>query len=253
MQYRRSKKSLIKKQRRKGTVACLHDQEKAHWSEFVDIYEETMRRVNAAQMYFLGEDYFSELDRNLGPALQLFVAVIGDKIAAAGLFTICNGIVQYHFGATRNEFLKLSPMTLIFDTVRLWANEIGAHTFHLGGGVGAREDSLFHYKAGFSDRRHDFATWRWVIMPEIYQALSDRWIRMNELQGLQPTSAEYFPAYRCPAFPCAPVKTGGAEIKNTESRIYLSPPHMGETELELVKDAFASNWIAPLGPPRRRV
>jgi dTDP-4-amino-4,6-dideoxygalactose transaminase len=31
-------------------------------------------------------------------------------------------------------------------------------------------------------------------------------------------------------------------------RIYLSPPHLGSDELELVKDAFASNWIAPLGP-----
>ena len=32
------------------------------------------------------------------------------------------------------------------------------------------------------------------------------------------------------------------------TRIYLSPPHLGERELELVRDAFASNWIAPLGP-----
>jgi len=31
-------------------------------------------------------------------------------------------------------------------------------------------------------------------------------------------------------------------------RIYLSPPHLGRRELELVQDAFASNWIAPLGP-----
>src|SRR5439155_12064365 len=31
-------------------------------------------------------------------------------------------------------------------------------------------------------------------------------------------------------------------------RIYLSPPHMSGEELELVQDAFASNWIAPLGP-----
>lgn len=31
-------------------------------------------------------------------------------------------------------------------------------------------------------------------------------------------------------------------------RIYLSPPHLGDAELELVKEAFASNWIAPLGP-----
>jgi dTDP-4-amino-4,6-dideoxygalactose transaminase len=32
------------------------------------------------------------------------------------------------------------------------------------------------------------------------------------------------------------------------SRIYLSPPHMGTEEQRLVADAFASNWIAPLGP-----
>ena len=31
-------------------------------------------------------------------------------------------------------------------------------------------------------------------------------------------------------------------------RIYLSPPHLSGREIELVADAFASNWIAPLGP-----
>ncbi|HEX7523421.1 MAG TPA: aminotransferase class I/II-fold pyridoxal phosphate-dependent enzyme [Candidatus Deferrimicrobium sp.] len=31
-------------------------------------------------------------------------------------------------------------------------------------------------------------------------------------------------------------------------RIYLSPPHMGPAERELLLDAFDSNWIAPLGP-----
>lgn len=31
-------------------------------------------------------------------------------------------------------------------------------------------------------------------------------------------------------------------------RIFLSPPHMGDEEFEFVKDAFASNYIAPLGP-----
>ena len=31
-------------------------------------------------------------------------------------------------------------------------------------------------------------------------------------------------------------------------RIYLSPPHMGSEERELLLQAFDSNWIAPLGP-----
>jgi pyridoxal phosphate-dependent aminotransferase EpsN len=33
-----------------------------------------------------------------------------------------------------------------------------------------------------------------------------------------------------------------------QPRIYLSSPHMGESEFELVREAFATNWIAPLGP-----
>ncbi|MDR1049116.1 MAG: DegT/DnrJ/EryC1/StrS family aminotransferase, partial [Synergistaceae bacterium] len=31
-------------------------------------------------------------------------------------------------------------------------------------------------------------------------------------------------------------------------RIYLSPPHMSGDEMKKVGEAFASNWIAPLGP-----
>jgi len=31
-------------------------------------------------------------------------------------------------------------------------------------------------------------------------------------------------------------------------RVYLSPPHMGPEERELLLEAFDSNWIAPLGP-----
>lgn len=31
-------------------------------------------------------------------------------------------------------------------------------------------------------------------------------------------------------------------------RIYLSPPHMSGEEMEYIKEAFATNWIAPLGP-----
>lgn len=36
--------------------------------------------------------------------------------------------------------------------------------------------------------------------------------------------------------------------KRSDRRILLSYPHMSGDELRLVKDAFESNWIAPLGP-----
>ena len=31
-------------------------------------------------------------------------------------------------------------------------------------------------------------------------------------------------------------------------RLYLSPPHIGPDELALVTEAFATNWVAPIGP-----
>ena len=32
------------------------------------------------------------------------------------------------------------------------------------------------------------------------------------------------------------------------SKVWLSSPHLGEREIEYVNEAFATNWIAPLGP-----
>jgi dTDP-4-amino-4,6-dideoxygalactose transaminase len=34
----------------------------------------------------------------------------------------------------------------------------------------------------------------------------------------------------------------------TKSKIWLSSPHMGGTELKYIQEAFDSNWVAPLGP-----
>ena len=36
--------------------------------------------------------------------------------------------------------------------------------------------------------------------------------------------------------------------KIKSKKIFLSPPHMGGEEMQFVKEAFESNYIAPLGP-----
>lgn len=37
-------------------------------------------------------------------------------------------------------------------------------------------------------------------------------------------------------------------MENESGKLYLSPPHLGKRERELVEEAFRDNWIAPLGP-----
>lgn len=200
-QYRGTARTRINRLARAGVI-CGIDREKRHLREFVSIYHETMRRVGAHGAYFFDKEYFAGLVQSLGSTLKLFVVMMpGGEVVGGGLFTLCDGVVQYHFGGTRDTALKLSPMALIFDGVRLWANQQQARVLHLGGGVGANADSLFQFKAGFSDRRHDFATWRWIIAPEVYGALGKERRGWNAERGFEPISPEYFPAYRCPAQP----------------------------------------------------
>ena len=196
-QYNKSCRTSLRKLKEQGFVG-LHDHEKRYLPEFVSVYLETMKRAGAQSSYFFDEAYFNLLTRELASASHLFVALKDGEVAAATLCTICNGIVQDHLGGTSDAFLKFSPDRLVVDTERRWAKEVGARIFHLGGGVGAQEDSVFRYKSGFSKRRHTFRTWRWVLQPDVYDELCDRAARWNASNGLHRMSAGYFPAYRCP-------------------------------------------------------
>ncbi len=133
--------------------------------------------------------------------LHQFVALVDGEVAAAGLYTICDGIVQAHLGASRQEFAVLSPTRFLDDYARRWAAAEGARVFHLGGGVRGLEDSLFRYKAGFSERRHLFSTWQWVVDPTAYRGLCDRRGPVDVGHAARGGRDDFFPAYRRPTEP----------------------------------------------------
>ena len=196
-QYRKGHKYDLGKLRRLG-LTCFHDQDQEHKDEVVQIYLETMHRVDAAEEYFFDQLYFDRLVSCSAQNVHLFVCQLEDQLICGVFFLWCSGIVQAHLGGTKTEYLKLAPIKLVIDTARLWATEQGAHVLHLGGGVGAKEDSLFRFKTGFSDCRHEFAVWRWVLAPQVYDQLCQERTRWSEQRGLQLASSGYFPAYRRP-------------------------------------------------------
>ncbi len=171
------------------------------WSRFKDfrrIYKATMERVGASSYYYFDDSYFEDLHRSLGERLHLCTILSPDnKVAAAGLFTTVSGIVEYHLGGTAEEFLDLAPSKLMFHGLRRWGREAGLRVLHLGGGLGGREDALYHFKSGFSPSSAAFQSLRVIIDPEKYQVLCER--RM-QLSGARPAECgeAYFPAYRLP-------------------------------------------------------
>ena len=145
---RRGHKYDLNRLRRAGYV-CLHDASLEHLDEFVTLYSATMRRVGANEYYMFDLRYFRRLFSLEGVRFNLFVTLIEGVVACGGLFSLCGGIVQYHLSGTREEFSKAAPTKLMLNEVRKWAAAQGARIFHLGGGVGSREDSLFEFKSGF--------------------------------------------------------------------------------------------------------
>lgn len=193
---RKDHRNRINRARREGLTARI-----VPWQEalptFVDIYVETMARVGAAERYLeFDAAYFTQLGELLGDRLHLCLVEWEGEVASAGLYTEWNGIVQAIFGGTRTAFLKPSPSTLETHTVALWAKDRGNHLLHLGGGVGASEDPLFRYKAGFSKRRHRFYTLRLITDRDQYQNLV--YFRAKTLDITPETlyQTHYFPAYR---------------------------------------------------------
>ena len=186
-QYARSIKYNINRLRRKN-VLISRAQTKEEIDIFINIYRENMHRVNASKMYFFPNDYFYRFMEDL-PA-SLFLAYYEGKAISGTLFTTCQGIVQAHLNATLNDYLRLSPLKLVWDSIRIDACEKKEKCLHLGGGVGGADDTLFQFKTRFSHLRYTFKTWRYIHNEEAYARLVS-----EKLTNPTPSSL-YFPLYR---------------------------------------------------------
>ena len=195
-QYRENHRRGIRKLRAAGAT-CSVDEELRHLDTFVDQYNETMDRAGARDSYRFPQRYFRQLVSTTEAEVKLVLCSLDGQIISSGLFVKCNGFVEYHLGATAYAYQKMGPMKLVLDAVRHWGWQNGTGVFHLGGGVGCRDDSLASFKSGFSDRLHPFNTWRWILRQDVYDALVEA--RKQRLPGQDnPTELLYFPAYRTP-------------------------------------------------------
>jgi hypothetical protein len=168
----------------------------ANLDRFITVYGQTMDRVGAKSMYYFSRDYFIELINGLEAQMHLFVVRIEHTIVSAALISECNGIVQYHLGATLDQFLKEAPIKLLFDGVRTWAKERGNHVFHLGGGLGGGQDSLYNFKLGFANQTHTFSTARFVINQTQYNQWTGFTAEHYNQTSEQLLNSNFFPAYR---------------------------------------------------------
>lgn len=194
-QTRENHRSGIKKLGRAGFVPTMDRWDL--YGDFVRIYRETMERASATSFYFFSDAYFEDLRATLGERLHLCSVLSPEgAVASAGLFCAINGAVQYHLGGTAGPYLSKAPSKLMFDFIRCWGKERGAATLNLGGGLGAAEDSLFHFKSGFSPLGATCQTFRMIVDESRYDVLQARW--QEQSAPGDDALSNYFPVYRRP-------------------------------------------------------
>lgn len=185
----------INRARRAG-LTTTHDMDFARLSTFTRLYHQTMVRAGATDYYFFAEADFRRLRTALSRRLHLLLTCVGDEVAAAGLFTEFDGIVEWHLVGSSEEFSALSPSKLLVDDAILWAQDRGNRVLHMGGGRGGREDKLLWFKSRFSPQLHAFHTGRWILDRNAYEELVRG--RRAGIEPSQELDRGFFPAYRAP-------------------------------------------------------
>lgn len=154
--------------------------------EFVPLYEDTMQRVNADGFYFFEPAYWERLGEL---PLVRFDAEIEGEVVASALCLATPPWLHYHLSGTTDEGRSTGSSTLVLLEAARWAQANGYERFHLGGGLGGKEDSLHHFKARFDpEGLVDAAVGKAIHDEDAYRRLS----------GSEASYDGFFPAYRAP-------------------------------------------------------
>jgi Acetyltransferase (GNAT) domain len=179
-------RNVVRKAQREG-VAVDVTAAPEDLSAFVALYEQTMERQEAAGYYFFPPAYW-ELLTALEGNLVRFDSLADGEVVASALCLRGDRWLHYHLGATANSARDLGASNLLLYTAALWGQTQGLEEFHLGGGAGAKEDSLYAFKQRFSPNgRREFWVGKLVHDEEAYRRLSG---------GVDIDVAGFFPAYR---------------------------------------------------------
>lgn len=191
--YSSGHKYDLKKSKKNENISIVDDIDFVFFDDFIEIYLETMRYLQATDFYFFDREYFYKMKCLLADKLKLVVVKLNEQVIGASLFMLDSEIIQYHLSGTTIEGKKYQPSKLILDYMIDWGVSKGYHFLHLGGGVGAQQDALYKFKKGFSADEYSFYTVRLITNNTVYRQLClDLKFIDTEIDNI----SNFFPLYR---------------------------------------------------------
>ena len=186
-------RNMIRKAEKNG-IEIRHGRDMALFEDFRRIYNATMEKDNAEAYYFFGESFYESIHNDLRDNYEMFYAVLNGEIIAMSIILFANKQMHYHLSGSMMEHRTLAPSNLLLYKAALWGCEHGFKTFHLGGGVGSGEDSLYKFKAAFNKK----SNYQFSIGKQIFN--EDRYNQLVEIRRSTDSSfdedSQFFPLYR---------------------------------------------------------
>lgn len=181
-------RNMIRKAQKNG-VKIYNGRYPEIFTEFREIYNQTMDKDNAEEYYYFGSEFYQSVCNDLPYNAQVFYAVYQGKTIAASIMLSANGKINYHLSGSIREYSTLAATNLLLYEAALWGSENGYNTLYLGGGVGSSEDSLYKFKKAFyrPNNPKRFYIGKKIMNQEKYKKL---------LEMRKDIGREYFPQYR---------------------------------------------------------
>lgn len=157
---------------------------------FFDIYCDNMKRIGSTDFYLFDKQYFITLLNSEDVDCRLVLVYSKGKITCGQIIGCTHGILQAYLMGTAEEYLKESPAKFLIDQISMIGRKLDMKYYHLGGGFGFKEDSLFKWKSSFSDLVFNYNTWRFIPNKKIYTDLVEK--TGNDINS----EVDFFPLYR---------------------------------------------------------
>ncbi|WP_144478305.1 GNAT family N-acetyltransferase [Cytobacillus oceanisediminis] len=185
-------RNMIRKANKSG-VEIYWGRDPNLFDKFIGLYNATMDKDNAHDYYYFNSDFYNSILNDLKYNSLIFYAVYEKRIIAMSMVLFSNDQLHYHLSASVREYQNLAPTNLLLYEVACWGCENGYKTFHLGGGLGSKEDSLYKFKKVFNKNSNTtFKIGRKIFSEEMYNEMISH--RKGELPSGSNTG--YFPEYR---------------------------------------------------------
>ncbi len=189
----RGHRSSVNKARRLGVKISVNDPDKLNLEIFQTLYNETMDRHEADEIWQLTPEYFNNCVNCLGKEhVKIINAEYEDRVIASYFIIHGYQTAYYHFGGSREEVFSLRANNLLLFEIALWAKSEGYRWFHLGGGI-KPDDGVYRFKSGFSATTVPLFSAKTIHIPQTYEYLCQL---REDSSYRKKSNPQYFPAYK---------------------------------------------------------